>query len=113
MIAWKTALGLFARFLVYSLIVILIDFVLIVSLTGGINQIKYTLSFVMLLEGGMGLIVGGATALYSPSVAKISEVLFHSKPWNSKRQKEIETQVEVFIVTGGILIFEALLLSAI
>ena len=76
MIAWKTALGLFARFLVYSLIVILIDFVLIVSLTGGINQIKYTLSFVMLLEGGMGLIVGGATALYSPSVAKISEVLF-------------------------------------
>ena len=113
MITWKNALRLFARFLLYSLIVISIDFVLIVSLTGGMNQIIYTLSFIMLLEGGMGLIVGGATALYSPSVAKISEVLFHSKPWNSKRQKEIETHMEVFIITGIILIFEALLLSAI
>jgi len=113
MIAWKNALGLFARFLLYSLIVILIDFVLIVSLTGGTNQITYTLSFVMLLEGGISLIVGGATALYSPSVAKISEALFHSKPWNSKHQKQTEKQVEVLIVTGIILVFEALLFSAI
>jgi hypothetical protein len=112
MIAWKIALESFVRSSVYSLVIILIDAILIVFLRGGINQITYSLSFVMLLEGGIGLIVGGAVALYSPSVAKMSEVLFHSKPWNAKLQKQIEKQVEALIVTGIILVIEALLLSA-
>ena len=55
---------------------------------------------------------GGGVALYSPSVGKINEVLFQSKPWNAKRQKEIEKQMAAFILTGIALIIEALLLSA-
>jgi archaellum biogenesis protein FlaJ (TadC family) len=113
MIVWKTVLESLVRSSIYSLIIITIDAILIVFLIGGTNQITYTLSFVMFIEGGIGLIVGGAVALYSPSVAKIDEVLFHSNPWNAKRQKEIEKQMEVFIVTGIVLIIEALLLSAI
>ena len=112
MINWKTTLELIARCLVYSSIVILIDFVLIVSLSGGLNQITYSLSFVMLLEGGIGLTIGGAAALYSPLVAKISETIFHSKPWNAKRQKDVENQAKIWIVAGIILILAALLLSA-
>lgn len=112
MITWKTALKLFARFLLYSLIVILIDFILITVLKGEGVQIKYTLSFVMLIEGGIGLIIGGATVLYSPSVGKVIEVLFNSKPWNSKQQNETEEQAKGLIITGTILIFEALILSA-
>ena len=113
MIDWKTALESLVRSSVYSLIIILINVILIVFFMSGLNQIIYTLSFVMLIEGGIGLIVGGAVALYSPSVAKINEVVFHSKPWNAKHQKEIEKQMTVFILTGIVLIFEALLLSAI
>ena len=113
MIVWKTVMQSLVRSSIYSLIIILIDAILIVFLMGRTNQIIYNLSFLMLIEGGMGLIVGGAVALYSPSVAKINEVLFHSKPWNAKRQKEIEKQMEVLIVTGIVLLIEALLLSAI
>jgi hypothetical protein len=113
MITWKTALQSSTKFLLYSLIIILIDFVLIAALTGEITNITSTLSFVMLIEGGIGLIMGGATAMYSPSAAKINEVLFHSKPWNPNRQKEIEKQMRAVIITALILVIEALLVSAI
>jgi len=113
MITRKTVLELLAKSLLYSLIVILIDFVLIFFLQGGLNQITDSLSFVMLLEGGIGLTVGGAVASYSPLSAKISEVFFHSKPWNAKRQKEAEKQARAWIATGIILVFAALLLSAV
>jgi len=113
MITRKTVLELLAGSLLYSLIVIVIDFVLIFSLKVGLNQIIDSLSFVMLFEGGIGLTVGGAGAFYSPLGAKISEVLFHSKPWNAKRQKEVEKQARVWIVTGIFLVFAALLLSSV
>lgn len=113
MVTKKTVLELLARGLLYSLIVILIDFVLIFSIQGGLNQITASLSFIMLLEGGIGLAVGGAIAFYSPLGAKISEVLFHSKPWDAKRQKEAEKQARTWIMTGIILVFAALLLSAV
>jgi hypothetical protein len=113
MIAWKNVLQLFSRSLIYSLLIMLTDFVFIAVLTGRINQIILNLSFVMLIEGGIALIVGGATVLYSPSVAKVSEVLFHSKPWNYKRQKEIEKQMKEVIAIGFILVFVSLLLSTI
>jgi hypothetical protein len=109
----KTVLELLARSLLYSLIVILIDFVLIFALQGGLNQITDSLSFVILLEGGIGLTVGGAAASYSPLGAKISEVFFHSKPWDAKRQKEVEKQARTWITTGIILVFAALLVSAV
>lgn len=109
----RTVIEFLAASLLYSSIVILIDFVIIFFLQGGLNRILDTLSFVLLLEGGIGLTVGGATASYTPLGAKISETLFHSKPWNAKRQKESEKQARVWIVTGIFLVFEALLLSAV
>ncbi|HDQ06512.1 MAG TPA: hypothetical protein ENN36_07310 [Candidatus Bathyarchaeota archaeon] len=113
MVTRKSVLELLVRSLVYSLIVVVIDFVLIVFLAYGTGQLTYVLSFVVLLEGGICLLAGGASVFYSSSVAKISEVLFHTKPWDAKRQKQVEQQVQVFIVTGTFLVGEALLLSAI
>ena len=113
MIDLKTSLQYLVRSLVYSSIVIIIDAILIIIINWETNQIIETLSFVLLLESGICLMVGGAVALYSPSVGKINEVLFHSKPWNAKRQKEIEKQMAVIIITGTFLIAEALILSAI
>jgi hypothetical protein len=112
MITWKTALKLITKFLLYSLIIMLVDFAFIFALTRGTDQITYTLSFVMLIEGGIALIVGGAAASYSPLSAKLSEVIFHTKPWNARRQKEVETNARAWITAGIILVLEALLLSA-
>ena len=108
----KVILELILRSLVYSLIVFLIDFVLIVFIDR-FNQIIYNLSFLMLFEGGIGLAVGGAAASYSPIGAKLSEIIFHSKPWNARRQREVEQQAKTWIVTGIFLIVVALSLSAI
>ena len=113
MVIKKTLPELLARTLLYTFIIILIDFVIIISLQRELNQITESLSFVLLFEGGIGLTVGGAAASYSPVSAKISEVLFHSKPWNAKRQKEVEKQARVWIITGMFLVFAALLLSAV
>ncbi len=55
-------LELLARSLLYSLIVILIDVVLLFVIQGSLNQIAFTLSLLMLLEGGIGLTVGGTVA---------------------------------------------------
>lgn len=112
MIAKKTMLELLARSLLYSLIVIFIDFVLIVFIQGGLNQIAASLSLIMLLEGGIGLTVGGALAFYSPLGAKISEVLFHSKPWTARRQKEAEKQARTWIATGTFLVLVSFVISA-
>ena len=109
----KTILELFAASLLYSLIVILIDFAVIFFFVGDLNQIATSLSFVIILEGGITLSVGGGVAVYSPLGAKISEVLFRSKPWNAERLKEAEKQARVWITTGAILVLSALLLSAV
>ncbi|MCW4008166.1 MAG: hypothetical protein NWF09_05710 [Candidatus Bathyarchaeota archaeon] len=112
MVAKITVLALLARSVLYSLIVILIDFVLLFAIQGSLNQIAFTLSLLVLLEGGIGLTVGGAVAFYSPVGAKISEILLHSKPWTAQRQKEAEKQARTWIATGMILVFASFVISA-
>jgi len=109
----KPLLELMASCLVYSLIVMLIDSVALFFFLRDLNLVASSLSFVMLVEGGIGLTVGGAVVLYSPTVNKLGEVIFHSKPWNAKRQKAAEKQANSWIATGVILVFAALLISAI
>jgi hypothetical protein len=112
MTATKSALKLLATCLAYSSIVILIDSVLVLFFSKEPYQIVSSLSFIMLIEGGLSLTIGGTIALYSPIINKMSEVLFHSKPWNATRQKEAEKQAKTWIVTGTILVLLALLISA-
>lgn len=112
MVAKEAVLELLARSLLYSLVVILIDFVFLLAIQGSLNQIAFFLSLLLLLEGGIGLTVGGAVAFYSPLGAKMSEILFHSKPWTAQRQKEAEKQARTWIATGTILILASFLISA-
>jgi len=112
MIKLKNVLKMLTRFFVYSIIIFFIDLIFIIFLTEQTNQIIYNLSFLMLLEGGIGLVVGGIIVSYSPSVAKMSEVFFKSEPWNFTRQKQIEKNMIVLILTGFFLIIESILLSA-
>jgi hypothetical protein len=108
----KPSLKTLASCLVLSLIVGLIDLGGILLFTREPGQIAPILSLIMLVEGGLGLTTGGVVAFYSPLGAKISEVFFHSEPRNATRQKEAETRARAWIITGGILVFVALLISA-
>lgn len=112
MIRAKFLLRLVASCCVYSLVILLIDIVSILLLRVEPTRIASSLSLIVLLEGGIALIVGGATALYSPVISKVEEVIFHSEPWDAKRQKQLEKQGHPWIVTGGILVLAALLVSA-
>lgn len=109
---WKTVLAFCAKLFIYSIIIIIIDFVLILAFTRGETNIVQILSFIMLIEGGIVLIVGGVTASYSSLYAKLTEVVFHTEPWNAKRQKEVESNARAWITVGIILVIEALVLSA-
>jgi hypothetical protein len=112
LIIMKTVLKVILRSLLYSSIVILINLILVAFITGGFNKIIYNLSFLMLFEGGVCLVVGGVAASYSPIGARLNEMIFHSKPWNAKRQREAESQAKRWILIGIILIVVALSLSA-
>jgi NO-binding membrane sensor protein with MHYT domain len=109
---WKNVLAFCTKLFLYSIIIILIDFLLILAFTRVTNDIVQILSFVMLIEGGIVLILGGVTASYSSIYAKLSEVVFHTEPWNAKRQKEVEINARAWIIVGIILVIEALVLSA-
>ncbi len=108
----KSLVELAASSLIYSFLVIVIDLVAIFFFSPELNQVASSLSFVMLVEGGLGLVIGGAVVLYSPAANKIGELIFHFKPWSAKRQKVAEKHANSWIVTGVFLVFEALLISA-
>jgi hypothetical protein len=108
----KPSLKTLASCLVLSLVVALIDLGGILLFSREPSQIASILSLIMLAEGGLGLTTGGVVAFYSPLGAKISEVFFRSEPRNATRQKEAETRARAWIITGGILVLAALLVSA-
>lgn len=97
----------------YSLIVIIINLGVIFIFTQDLTQISYWLSFITLIEGGLGLVAGGGSAMYSPILNKAFEKLFNSDPWTYDRQKKTEQQAKKWIITASFLIIEALILSAI
>ena len=109
----RSILELLVSCLFYSLVVMLIDIVSLLVFLSDLNQVAYFLSLLILLEGGIGLIVGGAISSNTPILSKMGEVFFHSERWDAKRQKEIEQKARVWIVTGLILVLAALVVSTV
>ena len=112
MIDWKQLATMATRSLVYSMLVILANFIIAFLVFGDIIKHLSSISLFLLLEGGIFLVVGGTSVMYSPMGAKISELMFKSRPWNAKRQKEVEKKATTWIATGLILIISALSISA-
>jgi len=98
---------------VYSIVVLGIDFLLVLFFKHDLSQITVVVSLILLLEGGLGLTFGGAVAMYSPIVSKVGEILFRSEPWNQERRKTSEKQGQVLIVVGLFLLLIGLVISAI
>lgn len=109
----KKILEVFLKTFLYSLIIILINLIVIFFFTQDLNQIIYWLSLISLLEGGLGLVAGAGTVFYSPLFSKVTEKIFHSKPWTYKRQKKTEQQAQIWILTAFFLIINALIISTI
>ena len=95
MISLKIKIVAFLKCLLYSLLVVLIDIILIFFFSEAGSRFNYNLSFMLLLEGGIGLIIGGAVVLYSPSLSKMSEVFLTINP---KRVKSAAAKKAVLIL---------------
>ena len=48
------------------------------------------LSLLLLVEGGLALTIGGGLAVFSPTIGKIGEGVFHREPLDAKKQKAAE-----------------------
>lgn len=112
MVSIEYAMKLVASCLLYSLVVGLIDLAAVLVFSPDPGAAIRNLSLLMLTEGGLALVVGGAVATYSPAASKVSEVLFRTKPWSPQGRKEAEKRAEPWIVSGFILVVAALLVSA-
>ena len=113
MITKRAVFELLISGLIYSLIVVFLDFLIILFFTQEQDQVLSYLSLVMLAEGGFGLLAGGAVASFRGLTHKMGEVIFNSEPWDFKKQNKAEKQGQIFIVTGFLIIIFALLISAI
>jgi hypothetical protein len=81
--------------------------------TRDLSQLFSWVSFVLLIEGGLGLTLGGIVASYSPVLSKFGEIVFRSEPWSKTRQKASEKQGQMLIVAGFLLLLTGLFISAI
>jgi len=109
---YRSVIELFISGLIYSLIIILLDFIIIFFLIQEQSQLVSNLSLIILAEGGLGLVAGGAVTSFRGLSNKMGEIIYNSEPWDLKKQKKAEKQAQVLIVTGFILLLIALLISA-
>lgn len=107
----KTILELMIRCLIYALAITVATIIVIIVFTRNLREILLLLSYGLLGEGGLALVIGGLLATFSPTINKIGEVITHSEPWNAKRQKEAEITARSWIITGVILFLVGLLIS--
>jgi hypothetical protein len=89
-----------------------VTFIAIFILTQEPKRIFLFLTYALLVEGGLSLVTGGVLASFSSAIDKIGETLIHSKPWDSKRLKEAESQATLWILTGTFLFLFGLITSA-
>ena len=86
--------------------------VVVFFFTSGSDRIVLYLSLLLLVEGGLALTIGGTLAVFSPTIGKIGEGIFHREPWDAKKQKAAEKQARAWIATGAFLVLASFLISA-
>lgn len=107
----KPILELIARCLIYTLIIMLATVIVVVVFTRDLTEILLYLSYALLVEGGLMLVVGGVMANFSSTINKIGEIIVHSEPWDAKHQKEAEITAKSWITAGVFLFLLGLLVS--
>lgn len=107
----KSVVELIVSCLVYCLGIAFVSFGVLFLFIRDLGKVWSIFPLVLLLEGGLGMIAGGALASFSAPLVRMSEILLRSKPWDGKRQKETEIQARVWIATSFLLILAGFLAS--
>ncbi len=112
----KKIFPLLRECVIYSVIIFAIDFVAVLILSFYIPLgVTSFLSFMLLVESGIGLTLGGTfDLLSSASMSKILEEISRSKkkePWTIRKYKIDHLITNKVIVTSGIVFFSGLILS--
>ena len=106
---WSRALRGFAIVAVESLlvcnIILLLDIIIVsISFTDA-GVVVYFVSLLMLLEGGMGLVVGGLLVVSAgPGMTKVGERIFHGEPYTVQRYRHREGEARVLFLVSVLLI---------
>ncbi len=112
MLRVKAILHLLVNCLIYALVITFVTTIVIIVFTRNLGEILLLLSYGLLAEGGLSLVIGGLLTSFSPTINKIGEVIVHSEPWDAKRQKDVERTARNWITTGVILFLIGLVISA-
>jgi len=107
--------GQVARYLavtfVFASLVVLLDVAGLLVATH--SAPKPTLTLLLFLEGGLGLIISVAIALSSgPSVAKVGETMFGTSPWSPGAQKHAEKASLRWMLASGYILIIGFMVSA-
>ncbi len=108
----ERALKLVASCLIYSLVIMTVTLVVVLFFTQELSQILLFLTYGLLIEGGLAMVTGGATASFSPAIGRVREVVIHSASFDAAHLKEAEKRARVWIGTGVFLFVFGLLVSS-
>jgi hypothetical protein len=90
----------------------LLDLTAVLLLTG--TLLGTTLTLVMLLEGGTGLLAGAGIVFSStPSISKIGEITFGSASWSRDGERHAERVAGKWIIASSLIILMGFVLSVI
>ncbi|WXG44522.1 MAG: hypothetical protein WED04_10900 [Promethearchaeati archaeon SRVP18_Atabeyarchaeia-1] len=93
-------------------ILILVNILIISYLVNDAVIVLALVSEITLLEGGVGLAMGGLFVLGAgPSATKVSEKAFHGPSYSTKRAREAEGRARLLIFYSAFLILFSYLLS--
>ena len=102
----------FAVTFVFAAAVVLLDVAGLLVTTR--STPKPTLTLLLFLEGGLGLIISVAIALSSgPSVAKVGQTMFGTSPWSVGAQKHAEKASLKWMLASAYIIIIGFMVSAI
>jgi hypothetical protein len=94
-------------------ILVLFNIIIVSYLASDYQVVLYYTSLVTLLEGGMGLVIGGLSVIAAgPTITKMQEKLVRGQPWSAKRARESEARARLFFFFSAYLIVIGFLISA-
>jgi hypothetical protein len=95
----------------YAIMMALLDSIGLLLATGSVP--RPTLTLLLFLEGGLGLIISVAIALSSgPSAARLGETLFGTSPWSLGAQKHAEKASLRWMLVSACIIAIGFIVSA-
>ncbi len=100
-----------ARSFLYAILILPANIVALQLLTGTVS--RTTLTLVIFLEGGLGLLLGVGISLSStPSISRLGETVFGTSAWSQEAQKYAESVGLKWMLVSAVLVILGFAVSA-